>query len=80
MRQLSPFYPNVKKRFVKSPKVFIRDSGLLHCLLNIKSEEDLLGNPILGHSLEEYVIEQIINRLPKNYNAYFYRTIAGAEN
>ena len=79
IRQLYPYYANVKKRLVKSPKVFLRDPGLLHSILNIESKEDLLGNPIAGHSWEGYIIEQIVNMLPKNYNAYYYRTIAGAE-
>ena len=79
IRQLTPFFPNVKKRVVKSPKIYLRDSGLLHCLLNIKAEEDLLGNPVAGHSWEGYVIEEIINKFPKNVNANYYRTGAGAE-
>lgn len=79
VRQLHPYFTNAKKRLVKSPKIFIRDSGLLHSILNIKTEEDLLGNPVAGHSWEGYVIEQIVNSLPDNYNAYYYRTSAGAE-
>ena len=79
VRQLTPFFPNVKKRIVKSPKFYLRDSGLLHCLLNIKSEDDLLANPIAGHSWEGYVVEQIVNRIPKSWTANFYRTSAGAE-
>jgi predicted AAA+ superfamily ATPase len=79
VRQLFPFYPNVKKRIVKSPKVYLRDSGLLHTLFNIESREELLGHPIAGHSWEGFVIEQIINILSKKFNPYFYRTSAGAE-
>jgi predicted AAA+ superfamily ATPase len=79
VRQLLPFYPNVKKRIVKSPKVYLRDSGLLHSLFNIVSKEELLGHPIAGHSWEGFVIEQIINNLSKKYNPYFYRTSTGAE-
>jgi uncharacterized protein len=79
VRQLNPFFPNVKKRIVKSPKIYLRDSGLLHSLLNIKTEENLLSNPIAGHSWEGYVIEEIINKFHKNVSANFYRTGAGAE-
>jgi len=79
VRQLIPFFQNVKKRIVKSPKIYLRDSGLLHSLLNIKTEENLLGNPIAGHSWEGYVVEEIINKFPKNISANFYRTGAGAE-
>lgn len=79
VRQLLPFYPNVKKRIVKSPKVYLRDSGLLHSLFNIGSKEELLGHPVAGHSWEGFVIEQIINIISKKYTPYFYRTSAGAE-
>ncbi len=79
VRQLLPFYPNLKKRIVKSPKVYIRDSGLLHTLFSIGSKEELLGHPIAGHSWEGFVIEQVINILPKKYSYFFYRTSAGAE-
>ncbi len=79
VRQLAPFYANVKKRIVKSPKIYIRDSGLLHSLFNIADKEELLGHPIAGHSWEGFVIEQIINNLPGKFNSYFYRTAAGAE-
>ena len=79
VRQLLPFYPNLKKRIVKSPKVYIKDSGLLHTLFSIGSKEELLGHPIAGHSWEGFVIEQVINILPKKFSYYFYRTAAGAE-
>lgn len=79
IRQLHPFHPNKKKRIVKAPKLFIRDSGILHHLLNITSEDDLQGHPIKGSSFEGFVIEQIIQKLPTNYNAFFYRTQHGAE-
>jgi len=59
IRQLYPYSANVKKRLVKSPKVYIRDTGILHQLLNIPSFYSLESNPILGHSWEGYVIEQI---------------------
>jgi hypothetical protein len=79
VRQLLPFYPNIKKRIVKSPKVYLRDSGLLHTLFGISNKEELLGHPVAGHSWEGFVIEQIVNILSKKFNAYFYRTSAGAE-
>jgi predicted AAA+ superfamily ATPase len=79
VRQLLPFYPNVKKRIVKSPKVYLRDSGLLHTLFSIGSKEELLGHPVAGHSWEGFAIEQIVNILSKKFNPYFYCTSAGAE-
>jgi len=79
VRQLPPFYSNVKKRLVKSSKIYIKDSGLLHALLNITYKEDLFSNPIIGHSWESFVIENIINQLEPPVIPYFYRTNAGAE-
>jgi len=79
IRQLQPYLPNLKKRLVKSPKVYLRDSGLLHTLLNIRTIDDLLGNPYLGSSWEGFAVEQAWNALPDNWPKYFYRTSAGAE-
>ncbi len=79
IRQLQPYYVNIKKRLVKSPKVYIRDSGILHNLLGITNFSNLEGNPILGYSWEGYVIEQICQLLPDGYEPYFYRTHQGAE-
>ena len=79
VRLLPPFYKNVKKRLIKSHKVFIRDSGLLHALLNIETFNDLLGNPIYGSSWEGFVIENILALLKPNIKASFYRTAKGAE-
>jgi predicted AAA+ superfamily ATPase len=79
VRQLLPFYANVKKRLIKSPKVYIRDSGLLHTLLHIGVIDDLQGHPSLGSSWEGFVIEQIFSLMPENRETYFYRTNAGAE-
>jgi hypothetical protein len=79
VRQLRPYYSNIKKRLIKSPKVYIRDSGLLHALLNIRTLDDLHGHPSLGSSWEGFVIEQILKILPERWQAYFYRTGAGAE-
>lgn len=78
VRLLEPFEANVKKRLVKSPKVYIRDSGLLHALLEIDDREELLGHPCLGESWEGLVIENAIATLPE-WRPSFYRTSAGAE-
>ena len=67
------------KRLVKSPKVYVRDSGLLHSLLSIREVNDLLGHPCTGASWEGLVVEQIANHLPSNANLSFYRTAAGTE-
>lgn len=79
VRVLHPWWSNTKKRLVKAPKVYIRDSGLLHYLNKINSYSDLFGNSIIGSSWEGYVIEQIKGNLPDGYNIYFYRTQNGAE-
>ncbi len=78
-RQLQPYHPNIKKRLVKSSKVYMRDSGLLHALLRIPNEDVLIGTPHAGASFEGWVIEQILAILPPAWQAYFYRTGAGAE-
>lgn len=79
VRRLEPFYANVSKRLVKSPKVYLRDPGILHALLQIQNNDDLLSNPIVGASWEGFVIESILNILPSSSQAFFYRTQAGAE-
>lgn len=79
IRQLYPFSANVKKRLVKSPKVYIRDSGILHRLLDIPDFNFLESNPILGASWEGYVIEQIIQKIDIDTQSFFYRTHDGAE-
>ena len=79
LRLLQPWHVNVKKRIVKSPKVYIRDSGLLHALLDIGNVNALLGHPIAGQSWEGYVIEQIAGALNPKFSLYFYRTSHGAE-
>jgi predicted AAA+ superfamily ATPase len=79
VRKLQPWYGNVKKRLVKSPRVYIRDSGILHALLQIPSHEQLLSHPVLGKSWEGFVIENIIGCLPDHIHPFFYRTSAGAE-
>jgi predicted AAA+ superfamily ATPase len=79
VRQLQPFSANVKKRLVKSPKIYVRDSGLLNALLGIHNHEQLQGHPVAGASWEGMVIEQILAILPPGIEPFFYRTSAGAE-
>ena len=79
VRRLNPWYGNTKKRLVKSPRVYVRDSGILHTLLQIPNYDYLLGHPILGKSWEGFVIENILSALPSHVQPFFYRTAAGAE-
>jgi len=79
VRRLDPWYANVKKRLVKSPRFYIRDSGIVHRLLGIADDDALLSNPVIGKSWEGFVIENILSVLPEGAEAYFYRTSAGAE-
>ncbi len=79
LRKLEPFHANLGKRLVKSPKIYVRDSGLLHYLLGIREVNDLLGNPQTGASWEGFCIEQICNHAPLGSQVSFYRTAAGAE-
>lgn len=78
VRRLQPYHVNVGKRLVKSPKVYIRDSGLLHALLNIGDRNALLGHPVVGASWEGFVIENLINAAPALTVPGFYRTSGGA--
>ena len=79
VRKLYPFFINIKKQLVKSPKIYIRDSGILHRLLRINEYAQLIGNQIAGFSFEGYVVEQISNLKNKNIETNFYRTKDGAE-
>ncbi len=79
VRLIQPYYYNIKKRVVKSPKIFIRESGILHHLLGLHNISDLLGSPKMGSSWEGFIIEQIIAVLPAHLKTYFYRTKDGAE-
>ena len=76
---LKPWHSNVKKRLVKSPRIYIRDSGLLHKLLDIHDEDQLSSHPVSGASWEGFVLENILSILPQNHPVYFYKTISGAE-
>jgi len=79
VRRLEPFHANLGKRLVKSPKLYLRDSGLLHALLGVSDADALAGHPGAGASWEGFVIEQICARLPAHVPVSFYRTAAGAE-
>lgn len=79
IRRLPPYFVNVGKRLTKSPKLYVRDSGLLHYLLRVFDLETLRGNPAVGASWEGYVIEQIIREAPEFSDFYYYRTQNGAE-
>lgn len=79
LRVLQPHSANLGKRLVKSPKVYVRDSGLLHALLNLPDHHALLGHPVLGASWEGWVIEQILAQAPVGSRPYFYRTASGNE-
>lgn len=79
VRRLQPYASNTGKRLVKSPKVYVRDSGLVHALLGVRSYEELLGHPVCGASWESFVIENLLAAAPERTRASFYRTAAGAE-
>lgn len=79
VRRLPPWHANAGKRLVKSPKTYIRDSGLTHALLSIGTREDLLGHPVAGGSWEGFCIENLISVAPRGTEASFYRSSAGAE-
>jgi predicted AAA+ superfamily ATPase len=78
VRQLQPWHTNIKKRQVKSPKIYIRDSGVLHTLLGLRTRTALLGHPRCGASWEGYVIEEVIQSV-KPDDVYFWATHQGAE-
>ena len=79
VRRLPPWHGNAGKRLVKSPKVYIRDSGLAHALLGLAETEELLGHPAVGGSWEGFCIENLISAAPRGTEASFFRTSSGAE-
>jgi uncharacterized protein len=79
VRRLQPHLENIGKRLVKSPKVYLRDSGMLHALLGIATVRELQGHPIAGASWEGFVVEQVAAALPSDAQMGFYRTAAGTE-
>ena len=79
VRRLAPFHNNAGKRLVRSPKVFVRDSGLVHTLLRLDDAEQVLGHPVCGASWEGHVIETLIAAAPARTVPSFYRTATGDE-
>lgn len=79
VRRLPPWHGNVRKRLVKSPKVYVRDSGLVHALLGIGEREALLAHPVAGGSWEGLAIESLVAAAPSGTEPHFFRTAAGAE-
>jgi predicted AAA+ superfamily ATPase len=78
VRQLQPWFENIGKRQVRSPKVYVRDAGLLHALLDLQTHEQLTGQPKVGASFEGFVVEQVVNLLHVR-DAYFWGAHQGAE-
>jgi len=79
VRRLPPLFANVRKRLVKSPKVYVRDSGLVHRLLRLDDHETLLGHPVVGASWEGFVLETLLRAAPELAQSSFYRTATGVE-
>jgi predicted AAA+ superfamily ATPase len=79
VRSLPPFYKNLNKRLVKSPKVYVRDSGIAHALLDLPDYNTLSGHSVIGASWEGFAIENLLSSMPPNTKASFFRTAAGAE-
>lgn len=79
VRRLPPWTSNAGKRMVRSPKVYVRDSGIVHTLLGLPDKESVLGHPIAGSSWEGHVIENLLSCTPDGVDATFFRTGAGAE-
>ncbi len=79
VRRMEPWHANVKKRLVKSPRLYVRDSGILHRLLGIADHDALLSHPVLGKSWESFAIENILSVLPFGAQSYYYRTSNGTE-
>ena len=79
VRRLTPWRRNVGKRLTKSPKIYVRDSGVVHALLGLASKEDALGHPVAGASWEGFVVETLLSVAPERTEASFYRSSGGAE-
>lgn len=79
VRRLQPWHANLGKRLIKAPKVYVRDSGLVHALLMIPDKETLLAHPVIGQSWECFVIENVLTAASEQVTGYFYRTSGGAE-
>jgi predicted AAA+ superfamily ATPase len=78
VRVLHPYFSNIKKRLVKSPKIYIRDTGIMHFLLGIETMDSLFGHPLYGNSWESYALEQVCAKF-KNWTPFFFRTAKGTE-
>lgn len=79
VRRLPPLHTNIGKRLVKAPKVYVRDSGIVHTLLGLDDREAVLGHPVAGGSWEGFVIENLLSVAGDRVKPFFYRTSAGAE-
>lgn len=79
VRRLQPWHANIGKRLVKSPKISVRDSGLVHALLGLETGEALLGHPVAGASWEGFAVETLAAAAPEGTEQHFFRTAAGAE-
>jgi predicted AAA+ superfamily ATPase len=79
VRRLPPWHANLGKRLVKAPKVYVRDSGLVHALLAIADMDTLMGHPVVGQSWEGFVVETLLDCAPEGVQGYFYRSGGGAE-
>lgn len=79
VRRLLPWTFNIGKRLVRSPKIYVRDSGIIHALLNIATYNDLLGHPVVGGSWEGFVIENVLSIAPSMVQPFYYRSPGGAE-
>jgi predicted AAA+ superfamily ATPase len=77
--RLPPWHRNVGKRLVKAPKIYVRDSGVVHALLRLRTLEDILGHPVAGGTWDGMVVESLIAAAPEGTDARYYRTAAGAE-
>jgi predicted AAA+ superfamily ATPase len=79
LRRLPSWHANVGKRLVKSPRVYVRDSGLVHALLGLGDKEAVVSHPVVGASWEGFVVEQLLTVAPEGVQGFFYRTSGGAE-
>ena len=79
IRRLNPYFSNTKKRLVKAPKIYIRDSGILHSLLGIENIEELLSHPGIGTSWESFALENILSSISSRWKNSFYRSSSGTE-
>jgi len=79
VRKLPPWHRNLGKRLVRSPKVYVRDSGIAHALLGIRDKESLFGHPVVGQTWESFIIETLITSAPDGTEAHYYRTTNGTE-